>query len=117
MRKWLSLAVTGIFLVSLPLPGWGQREVEPPAVPPILEGQRPLEKPDIAEPSPPKVTEAGKLKGRSASQPGKKKQTKLRAKKGGAKKPVTTGKKTGPKTQLKKNAGQRAKRVALGKTI
>jgi len=61
MKKYISLAVAGLFLFSLQ-PARAQRQVEPPAVPPMLEGQRPLAQPETREPAAPKQAEAPKAK-------------------------------------------------------
>jgi hypothetical protein len=51
MKKFITLASAGLLLVSLQ-GARAQREVEPPAVPPMLEGQRPLAQPETREPTP-----------------------------------------------------------------
>jgi hypothetical protein len=57
MKKMITLATAGIFLLSLQ-GAWAQREVAPPAVPPMLEGQKPLATPATKEPTaPPKAGE------------------------------------------------------------
>ena len=61
MKKFITLASAGLLLFSLQ-GARAQREVEPPAVPPMLEGQRPLAQPETREPAAPKQTEAGKAK-------------------------------------------------------
>jgi hypothetical protein len=62
MKKYITLAVAGLFLFSLQ-PARAQRQVEPPAVPPMLEGQRPLAQPETTrEPVAPKSAETGKAK-------------------------------------------------------
>jgi hypothetical protein len=68
-RVIISLATAGLFLLSLN-GAFAQREVEPPAIPPMLEGQRPLAQPETKEAVPPKPAEEvkakGKAKGRTA---------------------------------------------------
>ena len=61
MKKYITLAVAALFLFSLQ-PARAQRQVEPPAVPPMLEGQRPLAQPETREPAAPKPAETGKAK-------------------------------------------------------
>jgi hypothetical protein len=64
MKKFITLASAGLLLVSLQ-GARAQREVEPPAVPPMLEGQRPLAQPETREPAAPKPGEAGKAKAKA----------------------------------------------------
>ena len=59
MKKFITLASAGLLLFSLQAAN-AQKEVEPPAVPPMLEGQKPLAQPETREPAAPKPTEAGK---------------------------------------------------------
>ena len=61
MKKFITLASAGLLLFSLQ-GARAQKEVEPPAVPPMLEGQKPLAQPETREPAAPKQTEAGKAK-------------------------------------------------------
>ena len=75
MKKIITLATAGIFLLSLQA-ARAQREVQPPAVPPMLEGQRPLATPETKEPTaPPKAGEEkakpakGKAKGKAQATP------------------------------------------------
>jgi hypothetical protein len=63
MKKYISLATAGLLLLSLQ-PARAQRQVEPPAVPPMLEGERPLAQPETREPIAPKQVE-GKTKPKS----------------------------------------------------
>jgi hypothetical protein len=60
-KKYITLAVAGLFLFSLQ-PARAQRQVEPPAVPPMLEGSRPLAQPETREPAAPKPADTGKAK-------------------------------------------------------
>lgn len=64
MKKFITLATAGLFLLSLQ-PARAQRQVEPPPVPPMLEGQRPLAQPETREPAAPKQTEEGKAKSKT----------------------------------------------------
>ena len=61
MKKFITLATAGLLLLGLQ-GARAQREVEPPAIPPMLEGQRPLAQPETREPAAPKQTEVGKAK-------------------------------------------------------
>jgi hypothetical protein len=61
MKKFITLASAGLLLFSLQ-GAMAQREVEPPAVPPMLEGRRPLAQPETREPAAPKQMESGKAK-------------------------------------------------------
>ena len=54
MKKFITLASAGLLLFSLQ-GARAQKEVEPPAVPPMLEGQKPLAQPEIREPAAPHV--------------------------------------------------------------
>jgi hypothetical protein len=104
MKKFLSLAIAGLFLLGLPDPGWAQKEVEPPAVPPMLEGPRPLEHPDTREATPPPKVERKKAKPK-AKLGGKRGKVRQRNKKAGQK-PPQVAKKKGPKTAKKKPQAQ-----------
>ena len=64
MKKFITLASAGLLLFSLQA-ARAQREVEPPAVPPMLEGPRPLAQPETREPAAPKPTEEGKAKAKT----------------------------------------------------
>jgi hypothetical protein len=56
MKKLITVATAGLFLLSLQ-GVQAQKEVEPPAVPPMLEGPRPLAQPETKEPAAPKKAE------------------------------------------------------------
>ena len=99
MKKFITLASAGLLLFSLQ-GARAQREVEPPAVPPMLEGNRPLAQPETREPAAPKQTEEGKAKPKAKA--GTKAQKKVAANKAVCKKPAKVAKKKGPKTQKKK---------------
>ena len=94
MKKMITLATAGIFLLSLQ-GAWAQREVAPPAVPPMLEGQKPLATPETKEPTaPPKAGEVkakptkSKAKGKAKATPKAKSKT-ASAKNGNKKKAPT----------------------------
>jgi hypothetical protein len=103
MKKFITLASAGLFLVSLQ-GAWAQREVEPPAVPPMLEGNRPLAQPESREPAAPKPTEPGKVKpaGKAKAKAGKKAAKKTAVKKKNHKKSPKVAKKKAQKNQKKK---------------
>ena len=92
MKKFITLAIAELLLFSLE-GAWAQREVKPPAVPPILEGQRPLAQPETRKPAAPKQTQEGKAKAKTTAN-GK---TKAKAGKKGQKK-AAVKKETGTKT-------------------
>ena len=107
MKKFITLASAGLLLFSLHTAN-AQKEVEPPAVPPMLEGQKPLAQPEPREPAASKQTEAGKVKtkaktkGTTKAKAGQKAQNKTAAKKEITKKPSKVAKKKGQKNQKKK---------------
>src|SRR5208337_2550889 len=61
MKKIITLATAGIFLLSLQ-GARAQKEVEAPAVPPMLQGQKPLAAPETKEPAAPQPGQAEKAK-------------------------------------------------------
>ena len=99
MKKFITLASAGLLLFSLQ-GARAQREVEPPAVPPMLEGNRPLAQPETREPATPKQTEEGKAKPKAKA--GKKASKKATANKAVCKKPAKVAKKKVQKNQKKK---------------
>jgi len=99
MKKFITLASAGLLLFSLQ-GARAQREVEPPAVPPMLEGNRPLAQPEPREPAAPKQTEEGKAKPKAKA--GKKASKKAPANKAVCKKPAKVAKKKVQKNQKKK---------------
>ncbi|OGR30990.1 MAG: hypothetical protein A2139_08415 [Desulfobacca sp. RBG_16_60_12] len=103
MKKFITLASAGLLLVSLQ-GARAQREVEPPAVPPMLEGNRPLAQPETREPAGPKQTEEGKAKpkGKAKAKAGKKASKKAAVKKDSQKKPSKVAKPKAQKNQKKK---------------
>ena len=113
MKKFITLASAGLLLFSLQSAN-AQKEVEPPAVPPMLEGQKPLAQPETREPAAPKPTEPVKVKPKAKTKATTKAQTKAKAgkkannktvaKKAVSKKPTKVTKKKGQKNQKKKPA-------------
>jgi hypothetical protein len=97
MKKFITLATAGLLLMSLQ-GARAQREVEPPAIPPMLEGQRPLAQPETREPAAPKQTKVEKAKPKAKA-------------KGKAK----AGKKASKKAAKKKESHKKASKVAKKK--
>jgi hypothetical protein len=104
MKRFLSLATAGLFLLGLPGSGWAQKEVEPPAVPPMLEGQRPLAHPESRQAASPPKVERKKAKPKAKVR-GKRGKVRKRIKKASKKRPQVA-KKKGPKTAKKKPQAQ-----------
>ena len=103
MKKFITLASAGLLLFSLQV-ARAQREVAPPAVPPMLEGQKPLAQPETREPAAPKQTEPGKVKpkAKTTAKVCRTPQKKAAAKKAISKKPAKVAKKKGQINQKKK---------------
>ncbi|MEW6657755.1 MAG: hypothetical protein AB1424_03755 [Thermodesulfobacteriota bacterium] len=97
MKKIATLAMAGIFVFSLQGPGRAQKEVAPPPISPLLEGQRPLENPETKEPAAPQKAEGKKAKAKSV-----KNQKKAKVKKPAAKKRQAAAKKKNQKATVKK---------------
>ena len=97
MKKFMVMATAGVFLLSLQ-GAQAQKEVQPPSVPPMLEGQRPLEMPETKEPQ---KLEEGKVKPGTKAR-AKKAQKKAASKKQDKKKLTAANKKKGPKGALQK---------------
>ena len=105
MKKFITLATAGLLLMSLQ-GARAQREVEPPAIPPMLEGQRPLAQPETREPAGPKQTEVGKAKPKSKAKAKGKAKAKTKAK---------AGKKAHKKAAKKKVSHKKGAKVAKKK--
>jgi hypothetical protein len=107
MKKFITLASAGLLLFSLQA-ARAQKEVEPPAVPPMLEGQKPLAQPETREPATStqpaegKAKPKAKAKAKTKAKAGKKVQKKAAAKKEISKKPSKVAKKKGQQNQKKK---------------
>jgi hypothetical protein len=108
MKKLITLASAGLLLFSLQA-ARAQKEVEPPAVSPMLEGQKPLAQPETREPAAPKQTEPGvkvkpkaKTKAKTKAKVCKTPQQKATAKKAIAKKPAKVAKTKGQKNLKQK---------------
>jgi hypothetical protein len=105
MKKFITLASAGLLLFSLQ-GARAQREVAPPSVPPMLEGQKPLAQPETREPAAPKQTQEGKAKTTAKTKPktkaDKKAQKKAAAKKETCKVPPKVVKKKSLKNQKTK---------------
>ncbi len=98
MKKIITLATAGIFLLGLQT-ARAQREVQPPAVPPMLENQRPMATPETKEPAAPQ--KVGEEKAKPAAKAKSKAKTAKPAKKKTAAKKNGTKKKA-PKVAKKK---------------
>lgn len=61
MKKFITLATAGLLLLSLQ-GARAQQEVKPPAIPPLLEEQKPLAHPGTQETAAPKPTKEQKAK-------------------------------------------------------
>jgi hypothetical protein len=113
MKKYITLAVAGLFLFSLQ-PARAQRQVEPPAVPPMLEGQRPLAQPETREPAAPKPAETvkakPKTKAKTKAKAGKKAPKQAAVKSKSPQKAPKEIKKKGQKNHKKKHPETGAKR-------
>jgi hypothetical protein len=108
MKKFITLASAGLLLCSLQAAN-AQKEVAPPAVPPMLEDQKPLAQPETREPAAPKQTEAGKVKPKAKA----KSKTKAKADKKAANKAATkkeTSKKTSKAADKKKGQKNQKKK-------
>ncbi len=97
MKKIITLAAAGMFFLSLQS-AWAQKEVPPPAVPPMLEGEKPLANPETKEPTAP--SKAGEEKAKPT--------------KGKARGKAKAAPKAKPKTAIAKN-GKKAPKVAKKK--
>jgi hypothetical protein len=110
MKKLITLATAGLLLFSLQA-ARAQKEVEPPAVSPMLEGQKPLAQPETREPAAPKQPEPGvkvkpkaKTKAKTKAKVCKTPQKKAAAKKTIPNKPAKVAKTKGQKDQKPKPA-------------
>jgi hypothetical protein len=107
MKKFITLASAGLLVFSLQAAN-AQKEVEPPAVPPMLEGQKPLAQPETREPAAPAQPAQGKTKpkakatAKTKTKAGKKVQKKAATKKTVSKQSSKVTKKKGQKNQKKK---------------
>lgn len=99
MKRFITIAMAGIFVLSLQGPVRAQKEVAPP-IPPLLEGPRPLDHPETKESAtPPKQEEKkAKVKSSKSQKPGKT----TKVKKPASKKRQTTAKKKNQKVNSKK---------------
>jgi len=108
MKRLLAATVAGIFFLVSPEPGQAQKEVQPPPISPMLEGPRPLEKPETKEPAPPSKS-ASKKKDEKASK-GKssknQKKANLNKQQTAKKKQAAANKKKNQKTSKKKRPAE-----------
>jgi hypothetical protein len=110
MKKFITAIVAGMFLVTLQGPIQAQKEVEPPAIPPMLEDKAPLAQPEPREGQAPAKVQEQKAKRTTKTRVSKKKgngQSSLK-KKGLAKKTVI-GKKKRSKASKKKGVTAKPK--------
>jgi hypothetical protein len=108
MKKIVTIAMAGIFVLSLQGPIRAQKEVAPPPIPPLLEGQRPLEHPETREPAaPPKQEKKAKVKAKGKSV---KTQKKGKTKKLASKKHRAVAKKKNHKASTKKRSATKHQR-------
>jgi hypothetical protein len=98
MKKFITLATAGLLLFSLQ-GARAQREEAPPAVPPMLEGHRPLAQPEAREPAAPKPAESKAKAKTKTKAKGKTKADKKAPKKAAVAKPNS---KKAPKVAQKK---------------
>jgi lipoprotein-anchoring transpeptidase ErfK/SrfK len=122
LKKFITLAIAGLLLFSVE-GAWAQREVKPPAVPPILEGQRPLPQTETREPAAPKQTQGGTAKakttanGKTQAKAGKKSQKKAAVKKEtGTKTSKVVKKKSHKKAAVKKGTSTKTSKVVREKS-
>ena len=102
MNKVVTIAMAGIFVLSLQGPGRAQKEVAPPPISPLLEGQRPLDHPETSkEPAAPQKQEEKKAKPKSV-----KNQKTAKAKKLVNKKRQAVAKKKNQKASTKKRPAE-----------
>ena len=99
MNKLLTIALTGLFVLGLQGPGQAQKEVAPPPISPLLEGQRPVEHVETKEPVAAQKPEPKKTKAKAKSG---KSHKKTKIKKLAGKKRHTAAKKTHQKASKKK---------------
>ena len=99
MKKIITLATAGFFLLSLQVVQ-AQREVAPPAIPPMLEDEKPLVQPQPRQITAPKTTK-------------KKAKTRVKGKSKKARKSAKKGKK---KTTVKKKKHHKSSKVAKKKS-
>jgi hypothetical protein len=113
MKKFITLASAGLLLFSLQAAN-AQKEVEPPAVPPMLEGQKPLAQPETREPATSTQPAEGKAKPKAKAKTTAKTKTKAGKKvqkKAATKKPVSTVSKKPSKVTKKKSQNNQKKKT------
>lgn len=101
MTRLLTLALTGMFVLSLQGPVRAQKEVAPPPISPLLQDHQPLEHVETKEPTAPSKTQDKKAKIKSG-----KKQKKAKVKKLAGKKRQTVAKKKNQKSGTKKRPAE-----------
>lgn len=107
MKKLLTIAVTGIFVLSLQGPIRAQEEVAPPPIPPLLEDQRPLEHVETSKPAANRNLKQSKVKSKAkvkAKVKARKTKRRAKIKKLAVKKRQTVAKKRNQKASKKKSS-------------
>lgn len=105
MNKFFTITMAGIFALSLQVPVRAQKEVAPPPIPPLLEGQRPLDHPETTQSATPPKQEEKKAKADKAKVKSSKSQKSAKAakvKKPASKKRQAAAKKKNQKANSKK---------------
>ena len=122
MKKFITLAIAGLLLFSVE-GAWAQREVKPPAILPILEGQRPLAQTGNPGTGRPQANPGGTAKakttanGKTQAKAGKKSQKKTAVKKEtGTKTSKVVKKKSQKKATVKKETDTKTFKVAKKKS-
>ncbi|MCL6620614.1 MAG: hypothetical protein K6T55_00785 [Syntrophobacterales bacterium] len=103
MKRLGEFALTGLLCLALVPPLLAQQEGPPPAIPPILEGNRPLAHPESKHPEGPTAETEKPSPATPTVKPGRKPRpaSQVSSKKKG-KKTVASGKKKSPKASRKK---------------
>jgi hypothetical protein len=103
MKKFAATVITGIFFLSLQGALQAQKEVEPPAIPPMLEDRAPLVQPEPKDSQAPAKVQEQKTKSAAKTKAGRKKSgSKASVKKKGNKSSTATAKKKGGNDAKKK---------------
>lgn len=110
MKKITTTIIAGMFFLSLHGPLQAQKEVEPPAIPPMLEDKPPLVQPEPKASQAPAQAQEQKTKSTAKTKVGKKKGKKqANLKKKGKKSSTAIGKKKRGNTVKKKGVTAKPK--------
>jgi hypothetical protein len=110
MKKFVAALITGIFFLSLPGPLPAQKEVDPPAIPPMLEDRPPLAQLEPKDSQAPAKVQEQKTKSAAKTKAGKNKSSsKAKVKKKGNKSSAATAKKKGGNDAKKKGVTAKPK--------